>query len=696
VKSAGGKEFTVPEPRTGSADLSADILESLETFAEIGESLHGTANATEICEQVVAVLNDRLGLQTCSIMLVDADGMLVNVAGTSPRKGKSAPRVHRSFRLGEGIAGTVAESGKAILVPDATCDERFSSGRMAPTVRSLLCLPIKGAEGPLGVLNLSHGDPGFFGTHHVTVFGTLATILGRLLAESRLAQKLAEFNRDLEQEVATRTLEIQASHAYLEQLLNSASDVILTVDWRGRVTFANPRVSVLGYNREQLLGQPFSVLCPGGTLPTPLMDAMTGTVRHHEELVLSGKDGEALNTYCSFSPLDDADGSGRGALVMIRDVSGSKRLELQVRQMEKLTAIGTLVAGIAHEINNKLVPILVYSELLQRADLPEKEVKLIQTVHKSAVNARHIMDSLLRFSRQEAPRKEVCSLNEVVQDVINMVQFRTRKQDVTLGCELDNTIPALCLDAHQIAQVVLNIVNNACDAVEGESGTVTVRTERRGDEVRITVQDNGPGIEKENLARIFDPFFTTKEVGKGTGLGLSLCYGIIQEHGGDIQVHSAPGDTRFRISLPADTRSAMSASRSDPERDHNTKAPRGRCLVADGDPTLLEVLEHALAGHHDVVPEASGSGVISRLADGGFDVLLLDLNLADMPAEEVLQWVSEHRPHMSKRIVLMTGNAEDLDRLSQNELTSGPVITKPFQLSEVHRAVAGMLMADKE
>ncbi|MDH4229675.1 MAG: ATP-binding protein [Nitrospirota bacterium] len=714
AKSAGGRETPHPgggrgadvrrksatppavrdaPPSAPATDISQDILASLETFEEIGESLRGTSEVAEICDRVVQVLKARMGLETCSIMLVNGDGRLVNVAGTSPRGKGAAPTVHRSFRLGEGIAGSVAESGEAILLPDVTEDPRFTTGRTAPTVRSLLCLPIKGkgegAHGSIGVLNLSHGEPGFFSHHHRTVFGILATLLGRLLTEARLAQELTRFNRELEEQVAERTREIQASHAYLEQLLEQATDVILTVDWRGRVTYANPCVRVLGYARENLMGQPFSVLCPAGTLPVPLKDALAGVVGQHVEIVLQAKDGAQLDTWCSFSPLESPDAGGRGALVMIRDVTRGKRLELQVRQMEKLTAIGTLVAGIAHEINNKLVPILVYSELLQRAELGEREMKLVKTVHKSAVNARHIMDSLLRFSRQEAPRKELCSLNEVVQDVINMVQFRTRKQDVTLTCEPGEGIPPLSMDAHQIAQVVLNIVNNACDAVEGMSGTVSVTTRMAGGEARILIADNGPGIDPKVQARIFDPFFTTKEVGKGTGLGLSLCYGIVQEHGGGIRVESRPGATRFEVTLPVE--SGQEVVRA-PRRAPAIAARRGRCLVADGDPTLREVLEHVLAGHHEVVPETTGNGVIARLAEGNFfDVLLLDLNLSERPGEEVLAWIHQHRPELMARVVLMTSGVDDLERLRQRNLKAGCVVTKPFQMEEVQQAVAGML-----
>ena len=692
VKTAGasGSDEPAPTERFGSRH----ILESLEAFREIADGLSGVSEVSEICDRVVAVLKARLGLNTCSIMLVDADGQsLMNVSGTSPRKGKKGPpKVHRSFRIGEGIAGTAAQTGQAVLVPDVSADSRFSGGTGPVTVRSLLCVPIMAESGPMGVLNLSHTESGFFSDDHRTVFSILATMLGKLLTEAELTQKLARFNRDLEDQVAARTREIQTSHAYLEQILFQANDIILTVDWRGRVTYVNRRIRELGYTESELSGQPFSNLCPDGTLPGPLMDAIGGSVAQNVELTLSGQNGISIETYCSFAPMEDPETDGApGALVLIRDVTRNKRLESQVRQMEKLTAVGTLVAGIAHEINNKLVPILVYAELLSRADLPEKEKKLIKTVHTSAMGARHIMESLLRFSRQEPPKKEMRILNDVVRDVVAMVQYRAKKQEATLECRLGESLPKVRVDGHQVAQVVLNILNNACDAVEGREGTIQVTTSADVEWVRLVVEDNGSGIDKEKVGRIFDPFFTTKEVGKGTGLGLSLCYGIVQEHGGDIQVESRPGCTRFEVILPVPGTIDEVDSPEPAAPEINVPEIRGECLVADDDPVLLDVLQHVLGGHHEVVRESSGKAVIQRLAERSFDLLVLDLNMADMGGDQVYDWIQENQPEMAARVLFMSGSAEDFDRRLGGKVSAERLICKPFRVSEVQRLVEEIL-----
>ncbi|MFQ5508854.1 MAG: ATP-binding protein [Leptospirillia bacterium] len=676
---------------------SHTILESLEAFGEIAHSVSGASDIPEMCDRVVAVLKARLGLRTCSIMLVGEDGeTLVNVAGTSPRNGgEGAPTVHRSFRIGEGVAGLAAQTGEPVLVADVEDDARFSGTNSVSSVRSLICLPIMRGGAPLGVLNLSHDAPGFFRKDHQTVFSILATILGRMLAEARLTEELACFNRDLEAQVAARTREIRASHAYLEQILSQASEIILTVDWRGRVTYVNRRIRDMGYGDTDLIGKPFSALSDSETLPPALIDAMAGEVSHNVGLTLYGTDGSAVDSLCSFSPMEDPGGEGgNGALVMIRDVSDNRRMEQKLRQMEKLTAVGTLVAGIAHEINNKLVPILVYSELLQRSDIPEKELKLIKTVHRSAVGARHIMESLLRFSRQETSKKEVKGVNSVVDEVLGMVQFRARKQDIDLSSELAEGLPELTMDAHQIAQVTLNILNNACDAVEEGQGRVVVSTHLEGDWVRLRVEDNGPGMDADTRQRIFDPFFTTKEVGKGTGLGLSLCYGIIQEHGGDIRVDSGADGTRFDVLLPI--HAAGDSHLINTEGGGDLQNVSADCLIADDDPVLLDVLEHVLGNEHQVVREASGAGVVRQLSERDFDVVVLDLHMSDMDGEAVYDWIVDNRPEMSERVLIMTGSITDFETRLGSRVPVERLIPKPFHVREVRQAIGRLLAVEEE
>ncbi len=685
--------MTSPEPAKLVSRFDTDaILDSLEAFSEVAASLGGVSEVGEICERVVATLKARLGLQSCSVMLLSEQGdTLENVAGTSPRrKGERHRNVHRRFRLGEGIAGTVAQTGEPILVADTLDDPRFAGGGGQVKVRSLLCMPIHAADTRLGVINLSHGEPAFFNDAHRAVFAVLATILGKLISEARLHRELERFNRELEQQVADRTREITASHAYLEKILGQASDMIVTVDWRGRITYANARVAELGYGPEALSGQPFSVICTEPTLPGELIDAMGGRVSRNVPLKLVGKAGQQLDTYCSFSPMEDADNGGQGALVLVRDVSAVVQLEQQVRQMDKLTAVGTLVSGIAHEINNKLVPILVYSELLQRADLPEKDLKLIQTVHKSATGARHIMESLLRFSRQEAPTKQICSLAQVVEDVAGMARFRGSRQDTTLTVDLPDTLPAIYMDDHQIAQVVLNLINNAYDALEACGGEIRVWAEPLEDQVKLVVADNGPGIPKAVQARIFDPFFTTKEVGKGTGLGLSLCFGIVQEHQGRIEVHSDDTGTRFEVTLPVSGPDTP-LIRGEQPAEPGAPSAAGRVLIAGDDPVLVDVLEHVLGEHHQVVRAADGADVIARAGAESLDLLVLDMQLPDMGGDKVLDWLADNRPELTERVLLLSGAPDEAEAALNGRVPAHRLIAKPFKVAEVQRAVARLL-----
>ena len=669
----------LPPAGNGATPLdTGTILDNLEAFREIAESLRGVSQVGAICEQVVSVLKARLSLETCSIMLLDpSTSLLVNVAGTAPRSGKAEPTPtrRRRFKLGEGVAGTVAQSGEPVVIADVREDERFDTGNRSSSVRSLMCLPLTGDRQSLGVLNLSHTSVGFFGEAQRTVFGILATMLGRILEEARLSQELAQLNQGLEQQVAQRTEEIRASHAYLEQILACASDIILTVDWRGRITFANARVQELGVTPEALRGQPFTTLLQDDRLPTPLAHALSGETSLNVELVLHGQDGVALESYCSFAPMVDPDSDAPACLVLVRDMTANKRLEQQVRQMDKLTSLGTLVAGIAHEINNKLVPILVYSELLQRSELAENELKMVETVHRSATGARHIMDSLLRFSRQEPARKVSQSLNEVVEEMLDIAGFRAAGTSVEVTHELAAGLPACLMDRHQIGQVVVNLLNNAHDALSGQAqGTIHITTQQVGDRLQMTVTDNGPGMSSQVQSRIFDPFFTTKGVGEGTGLGLSLCFGMIQEHGGKIEVESRPGHTCFTVTLPLDGGGQV------PTSVEPSESPGlGSVLIASGDPALIEVVAQLLPQPQQVVRAADGEQVVNDLAQTPMDLCILDLPLPGGDPDTLLARLSDSAPHM---VVLVEASEE-----GNGQFGGAQVVTKPVAAAALQEAV---------
>jgi len=243
-----------------------------------------------------------------------------------------------------------------------------------------------------------------------------------------------------------------------------------------------------------------------------------------------------------------------------RDVTEEKEVSRKLSHAEKLAAIGRLAGGVAHEINNPLGGILAFTQILLRDNVTaEERVDYLGEIEKSALRCKTIVESLLRFARQNpVAERKALSLNQVIEEALRFVQHKFRMMDVNLDVELEAELPMIRASANQIEQILINLLSNALDAVGAVQdptagrGFIRVRTLAEGESVLLEMTDSGPGISQAAAERIFDPFFTTKEEGKGTGLGLAVTYALVQEHGGQISARNhAQGGATFRVSFPA-------------------------------------------------------------------------------------------------------------------------------------------------
>ncbi|MBL4903521.1 DUF3365 domain-containing protein [Desulfocapsa sp. AH-315-G09] len=255
----------------------------------------------------------------------------------------------------------------------------------------------------------------------------------------------------------------------------------------------------------------------------------------------------------SFYPILNKDHSVQAIICLAKDVTTIKETEQRIQQTEKLVAIGQLAAGVAHEINNPLGVILCHTDIIKEANRDNEEIYTdISTIERHAENCKRIVADLLDFSRSGKSRIERHrgSVNESIESVLSMVGQQFKNNQITLTCNLDNSLPHCLMDSRRIQQVLVNLIMNSVHAV-GNKGKIAITTRSENNHILIEIEDDGPGINKEILDKIFDPFFSTKEPGQGTGLGLSVSYGIIREHDGEIRVQSAPGSgSRFTIILP--------------------------------------------------------------------------------------------------------------------------------------------------
>ena len=368
-----------------------------------------------------------------------------------------------------------------------------------------------------------------------------------------------------------RTMErqLRRQEEFRRHLLESFPDLILVLDLTGMYTFVSPRIGeLLGYGPDELMGKSVEDTQDSSPdLAKLFRTVATGeTGRTACEYSARHKNGEWRKMLGMASPLLDAEGKPAGVIISVRDVTTEKKLEQQIIQSERLAAMGQMIGGFAHELNNPLTSILGMAELLQEGGVTESGRKQVAILHQQARRAAEIVQNLQYFARPPAPGRSEVNLNELVQRTVHLQTYPLRKSNITMDFLPEVSVPSIVADPNQLMQVFLNLLLNAEQAIREnrEKGTIRVRLGRgvqgNPDMVWVVFQDDGPGISPENLQHIFDPFFTTKRPGRGTGLGLSICKTVLREHGGNIEAASAPGGGAvFTITLPVGTMESSEA-----------------------------------------------------------------------------------------------------------------------------------------
>jgi two-component system, NtrC family, sensor kinase len=378
-----------------------------------------------------------------------------------------------------------------------------------------------------------------------------------------------------------------------------------------------------------------------------------------------------------------------------KTVETLKTTQEQLVQSEKLSAIGKFVAGVAHELNNPLAAVLGYSEILKKTTADVKGRQYSETIFKSALRCKRIVQSLLSFARREQSERKLVSLNSLVEMILEIVGYSLRTGNIEMVTQLEPNLPLVLADTSQIQQVLLNMINNAQEAIlqaGGPAGRIQITTETRVPNIRITIQDNGVGIPREHLRRIFDPFFTTKEVGKGTGLGLSLCYGYIKEHGGTITPLSQLGKgATFLIELPIAEKTETPvelAPAPELEKPNPHEGQGKRVLVIDDEKPILNLIhdDFELRGYEVEVAE-NGKTALSKLDKNHFDLAFCDWKMPGLNGQQVYEQVRRTNPHFCQRIIFITGDVINDQMRHFLETEKRPCLTKPFTLSELHTTV---------
>jgi PAS domain S-box-containing protein len=363
-----------------------------------------------------------------------------------------------------------------------------------------------------------------------------------------------------------------------------------------------------------------------------------------------------------------------------------RRTQEQLLQSEKMSAVGQLIAGVAHELNNPLTAILGYAQLLESEGLQDRASDFVQKLFKQAQRTHRVVQNLLSFARQRKPQKEHVDICKVLDETLSLRDYDLKVNDIKLEREFDPQVAAVTADAHQLEQVFLNIINNSVDAIldtaQGNGGTLKVRVYGKDGNVFTVFQDSGPGI--KDPSRIFDPFYTTKSVGKGTGLGLSICYGIVKEHGGDISAHNAPeGGAVVQVRLPASNASEeVPAELTTPKRD---LAIEGKILLVEDEEAVLEFERDVLSGAGaQVVALMSADELKSRLLKDSFDAVIVN---GKMPggnsATELYKWIAENRPELKRHLMFTFSTVAEQEVRAFLQENGISYLAKPFEVADL-------------
>ena len=360
-----------------------------------------------------------------------------------------------------------------------------------------------------------------------------------------------------------------------------------------------------------------------------------------------------------------------------------RRTQEQLLQSEKMSAVGQLISGVAHELNNPLTAILGYAQLLEGAGLDHRSADYVRKLFKQAQRTHRVVQNLLSFARQRKPQKQEVDLCKVLEESLTLREYDLKVNNVTLEREIPPDLPSVVGDPHQLEQVFLNIINNALDAmVEGSgSGSLKVRVFRKDAYVCVEFDDSGPGI--KDPSRIFDPFYTTKSVGKGTGLGLSICYGIVKEHGGEIVARNRDeGGATIEVRLLASEKPALAEAVTSSRRE---SLLAGRVLLVEDEEAVLEFERDVLIGAGaDVTTSMSVDDTKRRLGDASFDVIVMNGRMpGGSTAREIYEWIAKECPGSENRLLMTFSTVTDPQTRSFLQEQNVPLLAKPFEVADL-------------
>jgi signal transduction histidine kinase/ActR/RegA family two-component response regulator len=514
-------------------------------------------------------------------------------------------------------------------------------------------------------------------------------VVAARVAYSLLADRRYETALEREVERQTHTLmgsltAAASAERNLRQIVEASPDPIVLVNRDGRVIEFAP-VGTPSPNTQTI----FDTVDPEATgqLRQHLDAAFAGEVRRFE-IPQRHSDGGRNVSSVVLAPIREH-GEITKVLAISRDVTELRRAQSQLQQADKLAAMGQLVSGVAHEINNPAAIISGFAQTLMLDDLRPDQREIVEMVRDEAMRIGQITTNLLAFARMSGPERSLVDVNELVRRTYALRAYHLNTLNVSVKIDLDTADPRVWANVSELQQMLLNFLINAEQALESHHGAraITLRTRADATEVRIECRDSGPGIPSEIKSRIFDPFFTTKPEGVGTGLGLSICYGIVRSHGGRIWVDSEPGKgAGFLVALPLDLRT-MPRPNAEPVLGPTGTEPLS-VLVVDDEPGIRQATARFLnRSGMQVRAVSDGAEALRALRGQTFDVILCDVRMPGMNGRDFLIRLREQAPVLISTLIFATGDTLDTDTAALLADAGAPSLVKPFDFDALERLV---------
>jgi PAS domain S-box-containing protein len=492
-----------------------------------------------------------------------------------------------------------------------------------------------------------------------------------------------------------------------KDLANLIPLIVFEIDNNGNITFTNSTTPIItGYSSKEIKRKKIFQLLSKADRPKlmSIMNKNSLTSNEYDNYYTAiRKDGSEFPIILKMTSIanDGVIEGWRGVIVDLteRERNEARRIELEQKAVvsSHMASIGELASGIAHEVNNPLASIVLYSQLLMEENLPNNIKRDVMSIYESAVRATNIIRRLLTFARQQLQKRIPVNINDIVEVTLELRKYALETSNIKVKTLLDQDLPLIMADAVQLQEVFLNIILNAETEMKlyKGKGNLQIKTEKSNDKIIVSFTDDGPGISKDNLSKIFNPFFTTRQVGEGTGLGLSICHGIIIEHGGKIYAESKEGKgATFYIELPI-IKSAKHRKQKGAAPTKQKNIVGSRILVVDDEIGILDSLSRILAKHgHKVDTTDNCVDALEMIKSEKYDYILLDVKLPGMSGIDMFNEIKKHNRTIVNKLAIITGDTMDPATQEFLEYAKVPCFVKPFDTKNFIREINSLINED--